>query len=103
ARQPTDRPDSGVTAENLAYLIYTSGSTGKPKGVLIPHRGLVNYLVWCAAAYGAAQGRGAPVQSSIAADAIFPSLFAPLIVGATVMVLPEDQALAALATALRKV
>jgi amino acid adenylation domain-containing protein/non-ribosomal peptide synthase protein (TIGR01720 family) len=98
---PAENLRSGVRASNLAYLIYTSGSTGRPKGVLIPHRGLVNYLVWCATAYAAANGHGAPVQSSIAADAIFPSLFAPLIVGTTVMLLPEDQALAALDTALR--
>lgn len=39
-------PVSGATAENLAYVIYTSGSTGRPKGVLIPHRGIVNRLLW---------------------------------------------------------
>jgi amino acid adenylation domain-containing protein/non-ribosomal peptide synthase protein (TIGR01720 family) len=90
-----------VTAANLAYLIYTSGSTGRPKGVPIPHRSLVNYLVWCAAAYAVAQGRGAPVQSSIAADAIFPSLFAPLLAGTSVILIPESHALEALAASLR--
>ncbi|BET96840.1 amino acid adenylation domain-containing protein [Xenorhabdus taiwanensis] len=34
------------TADSLAYLIYTSGSTGKPKGVCMPHRALVNLLIW---------------------------------------------------------
>ena len=33
---------SGVMADNLAYIIYTSGSTGRPKGVLVPHSGLCN-------------------------------------------------------------
>jgi len=32
-----ERLESGVRAENLAYLIYTSGSTGKPKGVMVTH------------------------------------------------------------------
>lgn len=85
-----------ITGADLAYVIYTSGSTGRPKGVPVPHRGLVNYLAWCAEAYGAATGCGAPVQSSIAADAIFPSLFAPLTVGTTVELLPEATALEAL-------
>src|SRR5262249_40143839 len=70
--------------------------TGRPKGVLIPHQGIVNYLVWCADAYHARAGRGAPVHASIAADAIFPSLFAPLLVGRTVVVLPQQHALEAL-------
>lgn len=85
-----------ANGDDLAYLIYTSGSTGRPKGVLVPHRGLLNYLLWCVDAYGAARGRGAPVQSSIAADAIFPSLFAPLLVGKAVFLLPQEQPLEAL-------
>jgi amino acid adenylation domain-containing protein len=102
AQEPETPPHSAVTAQNLAYVIYTSGSTGRPKGVMIPHQGLVNYLVWCAEAYTAAAGRGAPVQSSIAADAIFPSLFAPLLVGTSVILLPESQALASLSDALQR-
>jgi amino acid adenylation domain-containing protein len=93
---PASAPSSVVSGDDLAYLIYTSGSTGRPKGVLIPHAGIVNYLVWCAEAYHAAAGRGAPVHASIAADAIFPSLFAPLLVGACVYFYPEEQALDAL-------
>lgn len=87
---------SAANGDDLAYLIYTSGSTGKPKGVLVPHSGLLNYLLWCVEAYGAAHGRGAPVQSSVAADAIFPSLFAPLLVGKAVVLLPQEQPLEAL-------
>jgi iturin family lipopeptide synthetase A len=94
-------PASGASAANLAYQIYTSGSTGRPKGVLIPHRGLVNYLAWCTTTYGAANGRGAPVHASIAADAIFTSLFAPLLVGASVVLMPEEQPLEALGDALQ--
>ena len=33
--------NTGVTADNLAYIIYTSGSTGTPKGVMIPHQNVV--------------------------------------------------------------
>jgi amino acid adenylation domain-containing protein/non-ribosomal peptide synthase protein (TIGR01720 family) len=94
--------DDRVTDDNLAYLIYTSGSTGAPKGVLIPHHGLLNYLVWCLDAYTVRHGRGAPVHASIAADAIFPSLFAPLLAGTSVVLFPETQPLEGLAAALHR-
>ncbi|HEU4324281.1 MAG TPA: amino acid adenylation domain-containing protein [Roseiflexaceae bacterium] len=96
AALPAIAPVTGVTGEHLMYVIYTSGSTGRPKGVMIPHFGLVNYLDWCLDAYTAREGRGAPVQSSIAADAIFPSLFAPLMVGKMVLMLPGAEAFAGL-------
>lgn len=40
-RQPSDRPDVEVDADDVAWQAYTSGSTGKPKGVLISHRMLL--------------------------------------------------------------
>ncbi len=44
AKCAIENPDSGVEADNLAYIIYTSGSTGKPKGVMVHHRGLCNTI-----------------------------------------------------------
>ena len=38
--------ESGLVAENLAYVVYTSGSTGRPKGVMVSHRGVVNLAGW---------------------------------------------------------
>ncbi len=40
----TGNIDSGVSADDLAYLIYTSGSTGRPKGVMIEHRNVSNFF-----------------------------------------------------------
>ncbi len=79
----------GATPDNLAYVIYTSGSTGKPKGVMIQHRGLVNYLNWCTNAYRVAEGCGAILHSSISFDMAVTSLFAPLLAGNSLFLLPE--------------
>ena len=89
ANNAVDNVDSGASAEQLAYLIYTSGSTGKPKGTLIVHRGLVNYLSWAVKRYEVAQGAGSPLHSSISFDATITSLFAPLVAGRALAILPE--------------
>ena len=43
AAAPATEPESGVSADDLAYLIYTSGSTGRPKGVMVTHRNAANF------------------------------------------------------------
>jgi len=93
--------DPGVGPSNLAYVMYTSGSTGRPKGVEVPHRGVVNYLWWCRAAYDIAGGRGAPLQSSLSFDLTVTALFGPLVCGRRVFLLPEGFAAEALGIALR--
>jgi amino acid adenylation domain-containing protein len=96
----TEPPPTLTRPTHLAYIIYTSGSTGKPKGACITHRGVVNYLSWAIRAYKVAEGTGAPVHSSIAFDLTVTSLLAPLLVGRTVELLPDDQGVEALAKAL---
>ena len=90
-------PKNELTPENLAYVIYTSGSTGQPKGVMVPHRGLVNYLVWAAEAYELRSGAGAPVHSPISFDLTITPLFAPLLVGGCVQMLSQNLETLALA------
>jgi amino acid adenylation domain-containing protein/FkbM family methyltransferase len=102
SRERDTRVESGVTADNLAYAIYTSGSTGTPKGVMIAHRGLVNYLNWCTAAYDVEGGRGALVHSSLGFDLTVTSLFSPLLVGRSVFLLEEEGGIEALAADLRR-
>ena len=85
-------PCSGATADDLAYVIYTSGSTGTPKGVMVPHRGLCNYLNWCLRAYPVGQGCGTPLHSSIAFDLSVTSLWAPLLAGQRVVLVPPAPA-----------
>ena len=73
---------------DLAYIIYTSGSTGTPKGVMIEHRSLVNYLTWV---------NGGPLQlphvipaiTKSTFDASLKQIFAPLVAGRTVWLVPD--------------
>jgi non-ribosomal peptide synthetase component F len=46
AVEPEQPPNVPVSPEQLAYCLYTSGSTGQPKGVAMPHRALLNLVVW---------------------------------------------------------
>ncbi|MBW4680494.1 MAG: amino acid adenylation domain-containing protein [Microcoleus vaginatus WJT46-NPBG5] len=101
AQYNEENPINLAAPSNLAYIIYTSGSTGKPKGTMIPHRGLVNYLSWCTQAYAVAEGQGTLVHSSIGFDLTVTSLFSPLLVGKSVVLLPENQEIEALGDAIR--
>ncbi|HEU4558536.1 MAG TPA: amino acid adenylation domain-containing protein, partial [Longimicrobium sp.] len=101
AAESTEPLETGVTPENLAYVIYTSGSTGRPKGVAMHHRGVCNYIHWGVRAYGAAQGSGAPVFTSMAVDLTVTNLL-PLFTGRPVHLLPEDSPVEALARVLRE-
>jgi len=99
---PDSVPQSGVRATNLVYALYTSGSTGRPKGTLITHRGLVNYLSWCCAAYDVESGVGTALHSSLGFDATITDLFPPLMVGRSVTLLPEMDGVEALREAMQR-
>ncbi|TCP59139.1 amino acid adenylation domain-containing protein [Tumebacillus sp. BK434] len=97
----SDEPHAPISADDLAYVIYTSGSTGRPKGTLIRHGGLSNYLLYAREAYGAAQGTGVPVHSSIAFDLTITGLFVPLTAGQRVILVPHDHGVDSLLRTLR--
>ncbi len=102
SRQNDSPPPRLAEPGNAAYVIYTSGSTGRPKGVVVTHRGLVNYLWWAFTAYAATPERGAPVHSPLGFDLTVTSLFVPLLAGAAITLLPEEDGIGALAEALRQ-
>ena len=85
-------PESGASAENLAYLIYTSGSTGRPKGVGIAHRSAAALLDWASGVFPAAELAGVLAATSVTFDLSVFELFLPLTTGGTVVL--ADDALA---------
>jgi non-ribosomal peptide synthetase component F len=82
-----------VGSEQLAYILYTSGSTGRPKGVMVEHGGLGHYLGYAAAAYLTEAMEGSVVSSPLSFDATLTTLLAPLLVGRSVELLPDDEQL----------
>jgi amino acid adenylation domain-containing protein len=91
-----DRPDEEdedsdagappVTAANLACVIFTSGSTGRPKGVMLPHRGLVNRLLWAQSVYRLTAADAMLLKAAPGFDVAVWECFAPLIAGARLVV-----------------
>ncbi|HSK76496.1 MAG TPA: condensation domain-containing protein, partial [Thermoanaerobaculia bacterium] len=74
--------EGGQGGEGLAYVLYTSGSTGTPKGVMIPHRGIVNRLLWMQEAYGLTAEDRVLQKTPFGFDVSVWEFFWPLIAGA---------------------
>lgn len=68
--------------ENLFNVIFTSGSTGKPKGVMVPHKGIINRLLWMQNAYPLDDSDKVLQKTPYSFDVSVWELFWPLIVGA---------------------
>jgi amino acid adenylation domain-containing protein len=72
--------------EHCAYVIFTSGSTGKPKGVLIPHRAIVNHMLWMRDAFRPGPGDNILQRTPYSFDASVWEFFLPLVSGATLTI-----------------
>ncbi|MCB1906921.1 MAG: amino acid adenylation domain-containing protein, partial [Rhodocyclaceae bacterium] len=83
-------PARAATADSLAYVIYTSGSTGRPKGVMIAHRALVNHMVWICRALALDESDVLLQKTPISADAAVWEFFAPLLLGAPLVLTSDD-------------
>ncbi|HEX3529301.1 MAG TPA: amino acid adenylation domain-containing protein, partial [Thermoanaerobaculia bacterium] len=71
-----------ITGGNLAYVLYTSGSTGVPKGVMIPHRGIVNRLLWMQETYRLTAADRVLQKTPFGFDVSLWEFFWPLLTGA---------------------
>ncbi|HET7505105.1 MAG TPA: amino acid adenylation domain-containing protein [Kofleriaceae bacterium] len=70
-----------ATPDSPAYVLYTSGSTGQPKGVVVPHRGIVNRLLWMQDEYGLSADDCVLQKTPFTFDVSGWELFWPLLVG----------------------
>jgi amino acid adenylation domain-containing protein len=82
-------PIPETAMDHAAYIMYTSGSTGKPKGVRLPHRGVVNYLAWLQVEFELAPEDVVLQLAAVSFDPILREIFAPLMVGARLVLLDE--------------
>jgi amino acid adenylation domain-containing protein len=99
-RESGDNPARCGTPEDAAYVIYTSGSTGAPKGVLVEHGALVNYLRFARGAYLQGSVSGSLVHTSLTFDLTVTGLYAPLLAGGRVTLVPEEDGIEGLPEAL---
>ena len=88
--QPKMNPAIMRSADDLAYVIYTSGSTGKPKGVAVPHRGVINRLLWMQDAYPLTDKDVVLQKTPYSFDVSVWEFFWPLFTGAKLVVAKPD-------------
>lgn len=94
AGESSEKVQSGVKPENLAYLIYTSGSTGKPRGVLLSHYGLVNHNCAAVKLFGLTPSDRMAQFASISFDIAIEEIFPTWISGGALVIREEDASLA---------
>ena len=82
-------PALPLESEMPAYVIYTSGSTGQPKGVVVPHRAIGRLTLNNRYAAFEANDRVA-FTSNPAFDASTMEVWAPLLHGGCVVVIPQS-------------
>ena len=77
-------------SRDLAYVVFTSGSTGVPKGAMIEHGGMLNHLRAKISLLGLTAGDRIAQTASQSFDISIWQWCAPLLVGATVEILDDD-------------
>lgn len=75
---------------DLAYVIYTSGSTGVPKGAMVEQQGMLNHLLAKVDALGLSKLDAVGQTASQCFDISVWQMLAPLLVGARLIVLSDE-------------
>ncbi|HEX6370552.1 MAG TPA: AMP-binding protein, partial [Longimicrobium sp.] len=80
-----------VAPTDLVNILYTSGSTGKPKGVAISLGATTAFVDWAAEAIGVTEHDRVSSHASFAFDLSIFDIYASLVRGATIVLVPELQ------------
>ena len=80
-----------TAAESLAFVFHTSGSTGKPKGVMATQRSAVNYLTFIVRNYEVSSADTVLQTASLSFDASVRDILGPLIAGAKLVLVPDNE------------
>ncbi|MCF8609817.1 amino acid adenylation domain-containing protein [Gordonia sp. HY285] len=81
---------SPLRTDNAAYTLFTSGSTGRPKGVTLSHRAVVNRLWWGLDEMPLDRTDAVLLKTPYTFDCSVPEIYAPLMVGARMVVAKAD-------------
>ena len=82
----TISPETRATALDLAYIIFTSGSTGHPKGAMLPHQGVVNWMLWMRDTFNVTESDSIMWKAVVGFDHSVWECFLPLIMGAKLVI-----------------
>lgn len=80
-----------VSPDQLAYILYTSGSTGSPKGVMLSHRNGRVFVDWARQRFRLAANDRLSSHAPFHFDLSILDIFGAASVGATLILVPENQ------------
>jgi amino acid adenylation domain-containing protein len=90
AQESTEPLLDEMDNQRLAYVIYTSGSTGRPKGVMVTHKGMLNHLYIKIDELSLTEYDRVAQTASHCFDISVWQIFASLLCGGQVHILPDE-------------
>lgn len=88
--EPTINPRPEATSDDLIYVIFTSGSTGVPKMTGVYHRSFVSLVQWYLSEFTFVAADRNLVVTSLSFDLTQKNYFAPLLVGGSLSLAPDE-------------
>ncbi|WP_270171059.1 non-ribosomal peptide synthetase [Paenibacillus sp. SYP-B4298] len=89
SQEAETNPAASASAAHTMYVIFTSGSTGLPKGAIVYRKGFANLLKWYTEAFGMDEQDKVLLVSSPSFDLTQKNIFAPLMTGGELVLLPS--------------